>query len=283
MGLEKASYSKAKKDILDDVASSKTVLSLSSGPNANPNCEVCLGAGFVTYDRHAGHPEFGKAFPCQCNQPSPVEFRRTMAVLRLKADTDAMFREKVNMLERQTFGSFRDRPDLVDNEQCTAAEQADSLQRALVSAQMLATGEAKYSFLVLDGTYGNGKTHIATAALNHVLNAGGQGMFVKVPTLLRALREGFADETYSSILATLTRTPFLVLDDYGANKDTEWSREQLYMLIDDRYEARAKTILTTNEPEEQWEPRVKDRLKSWHNGVSKVVAISAPSYRTGAA
>ena len=112
---------------------------------------------------------------------------------------------------------------------------------------------------VLSGGYGTGKTHLAIAALNEM----GRGRFWKVPDLLDWLRrEGYGERGIGidAALSALREMPvLLVLDDLGAEKTTEWAAEQLYRILDARYEARRPTIITSNHPWSQMDGRLKSR------------------------
>lgn len=81
-----------------------------------------------------------------------------------------------------------------------------------------------------------------------------------VVRLLASLRPGGGLETLDEVIAT----PVLLLDDLGVEKGTEWTKERLYELINERYEADAVTIISTNKtPQEMPEatsPRVASRL-----------------------
>lgn len=95
------------------------------------------------------------------------------------------------------------------------------------------------------GTFGNGKTHLAIAALN----AMGDGAFWKAPDLLDHIRreaygkERGADEVIKSLA---NRPGLLVIDDLGVENPTDWAGETLYRILDLRCDERLPTILTTN-------------------------------------
>src|SRR4051794_15493958 len=41
-----------------------------------PPCPICRGSGYVRHDVTRDHPDFGKAFPCECKAGEIVELRR---------------------------------------------------------------------------------------------------------------------------------------------------------------------------------------------------------------
>lgn len=81
-----------------------------------------------------------------------------------------------------------------------------------------------------------------------------------VVRLLAGLRPGGGLETLDEAISV----PVLLLDDLGSEKGTDWTKERLYELVNERYESNAVTIISTNKtPMEMPEavgPRVASRL-----------------------
>jgi DNA replication protein DnaC len=137
-------------------------------------------------------------------------------------------------------------------------------------------------WLLLTGTYGCGKTHLAAAIANHLLTAGTPVLFLNTPDLLDHLRAGFApnaDGTYTDRFEEMRTAPVLVLDDLGTESPTPWAIEKLYQLLNYRYNAQLPTVITTNKALEDIEPRVASRLTDT-DLVNKLV-ILAPDFRAG--
>ena len=100
--------------------------------------------------------------------------------------------------------------------------------------------------LLITGTCGTGKTHLAVAILHALLEKGCQGLFCTVPDLLAEIRRSYSADEESKKIKEIMRARFLVLDDLGAEKTTDWVQEQLYMLINYRYEYELPTVITSN-------------------------------------
>jgi len=71
----------------------------------------------------------------------------------------------------------------------------------------------------------------------------------------------------SEALDAISRVPMLVLDDLGAERDTSYSAELMYTVINTRYNAQKPTIVTTNldlaemqSEEDMWRARIYDRV-----------------------
>jgi len=119
-------------------------------------------------------------------------------------------------------------------------------------------------FLALIGTPGTGKTHLALALGWEWLERGKTVLYYHVTGLLNALRDGYrrsGETDYSHIIAFAQNCSLLILDDLGAEKETEWATEQLDYIIDYRYEHRKPLIVTSNLALDKLPPRVSDRLR----------------------
>lgn len=104
--------------------------------------------------------------------------------------------------------------------------------------------------LVLWGTFGTGKTHLAAAIVRQRLSEGVVGLFIKTPALLNRMRATFDKDstgpTAAELLTAVKRVPLLVLDDLGVEKTTDWVTETLYEIVDSRYCDGLPLIITTN-------------------------------------
>ena len=115
-------------------------------------------------------------------------------------------------------------------------------QLAWDAAQKLASaGEADFHILTLVGGVGAGKTHLLEAIGRAVIELNGWVKYCFVPDLLNALRPGGAGK-----IEDYLKADFLLLDDVGAEKGTEWTTEQL-MLVVDKFYREGKPMAVSNE------------------------------------
>jgi DNA replication protein DnaC len=122
--------------------------------------------------------------------------------------------------------------------------------------------------LWLTGGTGTGKTTLAMLASKAALEAGYSVAIYSLPKLLARIRRTYDGEpggdSYSAFFERLTSVDLLHIDDLGAEKKSDWVLEQLYALVNERYEEERSMLITSNfdgvQLEEQVGPRIVSRL-----------------------
>jgi len=139
--------------------------------------------------------------------------------------------------------------------------------------------------LLLTGNAGSGKTHLAVAIFREWVKTQkvttNNALFITVTDLLLEIREVFSDKTdktEAEIVNKYAREQYLILDDLGAEKTSEWSITTLYTIIDQRYRQELPTIVTTNLTIDQIGSQISERIASRLSS-GKVIKINAPDYR----
>ena len=124
----------------------------------------------------------------------------------------------------------------------------------------IATGPS----LLIAGPTGTGKTYQAYGAIRALLAAGVRLRWeaTTAADLYAAQRpqQGYADPEQQ--LQRLTRTPLLLLDDLGAAKQSQWTEELTYRLVNHRYNHLLPTLVTTNLPVADLREAIGDRTAS---------------------
>lgn len=178
----------------------------------------------------------------------------------------------LDLLAGKTFGTFDGRAD-----EGLKSDELKSLQKALKAAHAFA--EKPKGWLVLMGTYGSGKTHLAAAIANFRAGLGDPPLFVMVPDLLDHLRATFnpaSNTTFDRRFDEIRTAPLLVLDDLGTQSMTPWVREKLYQLFNYRYNAELPTVITTADSMDEMDARIRSRLLDTR--LCTIYAVTAPGY-----
>jgi len=229
-----------------------------SEPTAPEACPLCRGFGRL-------ERADGTTVACDCRAGEIAKARRAAARIP----------ERYRDCRLQNFKVF-------DN---------DSLKKAkAVAKRFVDHWPAVEAGLLITGPVGVGKTHLAVAILNELVDAkGATALFCDFSDLLDRIQASFSrtnDESQDDIVAPYRDADLLVLDELGARRPSDWVREVLYGLLNTRYNRKRLTILTTNftdEPEarggETLETRVGAPVRSRLWEMTQLVPIDAEDFR----
>jgi DNA replication protein DnaC len=114
--------------------------------------------------------------------------------------------------------------------------------------------ETKGQGLLLTGSIGVGKTHLAVGILKDLITErGAKGIFFDYRELLKQVQNSYnrnVDVTELEIMKPVFDAEVLVLDELGAAKPTDWVGDTISLVLNSRYNDRRTTIITTNYPNE---------------------------------
>jgi DNA replication protein DnaC len=97
------------------------------------------------------------------------------------------------------------------------------------------------------GPVGTGKTTLAMLVAKAALQAGRTVAIYSLPRLLNEIRDTFrAERSHVQLLDRLTAVDLLHIDDVGAERTNDWVLEELYSIVNARYEDERSTMITTN-------------------------------------
>ncbi len=131
----------------------------------------------------------------------------------------------------------------------------DGPHRALASARLAACKFVEdypidNTGLLLIGSIGVGKTHLAVGIIKELISSKGIGcLFYDYRELLKQIQNSYNDSvraTELEVLRPVFDTEVLVLDELGAVKPTEWVWDTVSLILNTRYNDNRTTIITTN-------------------------------------
>lgn len=123
------------------------------------------------------------------------------------------------------------------------AENQNAYVRCKHYAECFEKMSKKNQGLLLWGNVGTGKTFSATCIANALLDRGISVIMTSFAKLL-GVSKGFGID--EEMIAELNRARLLIIDDLGAERNTDFALEKVYSIIDSRYQSGLPMILTTN-------------------------------------
>ena len=99
--------------------------------------------------------------------------------------------------------------------------------------------------LLLWGEVGTGKSFTAACIANALLEQSIPVMMTNFSKILNQMGTMYSEQRYRYI-ASFSDYTLLIIDDLGIERSTEYAREQVYAMIDERYKAHLALIVTTN-------------------------------------
>jgi DNA replication protein DnaC len=204
--------------------------------------DLCDGSGFLVDE------ETRESTDCRCR---PHRLASTRAS-RLEGQIPKLYREI----------SF-DHTDVIDIERNCPAQVREVRGYVRGIDANIEQGRG----LWLTGSYGTGKTALAMIVSKAAIDAGHTVAIYSCPRLLSVIRESIDGGGMLDFLDRLAQVDLLHIDDLGAERRTEWVLEQLYCIVNTRYEEQRATLVTSNLDHEALTAQVGERIVSRLEGM----------------
>ena len=215
---------------------------------------ICDGSGWVEDE------EARAVRPCRC-RPQLIAGRRQRSLSAV--------------VPRRYRGISFDRPPVSE----MPAPQVEVARRYVRRLdERLAQGRG----LWFHGSVGTGKTTLAMLISSAALDAGHTVAIYSLPRLLAEIRATFdsdAQGAYTALLDRLTEVDLLHVDDLGAEKTSAWVLEQLYSIVNARYEAEKSVIITTNLQRDALSEQIGERTVSRLEEMCEILPLTGTDKR----
>lgn len=210
-------------------------------------CPICNGRGWVFVD-------YNTVKECECGL---VEQERQNSKLRFAAIPETY--KNVRLKDMTT--KYYNKPESKQVFKATAdlvKMYLDNLEENIES------GKGIYFWSEVKGS---GKTMLATAIANELINR--YRRFVKFATSLdildeiRATYDRHSEDRESKLLDDLVTAEFLVIDDFGTERATDWAGEKFYQIVNRRYINKKVTFYTSNHNLKtlKYDDRIQSRIR----------------------
>lgn len=109
----------------------------------------------------------------------------------------------------------------------------------------------KREHVLICGSAGVGKTHLAQALGHEACRRGFSVLFVKAARMFRHLYASRADQSWEKQIKKYLYPDLLIIDDFGLTALTPIQAEDVYEIVAERH-LRSSTIITSNRPPQDW-------------------------------
>jgi DNA replication protein DnaC len=137
--------------------------------------------------------------------------------------------------------------------------------------------------LLLKGPVGAMKTSLAVAVMLEALRAEKSAWFISIPSMANAFFAAKiqSDDGWQQLAAKLRRVSLLVMDDFGAERKSDWLQAELESLIVDRYDEKRPVVVTTNLMSDDLSARYSERILDRFRSSMRVVTLAPPESLRG--
>lgn len=188
-------------------------------------------------------PEFIEYKRCNCNKAQ--EYWKEIDNKEYELNKKKRFKEIINNVYKQNYVGRKFKKQnfenfYVDSNNEYAVKVASDYIRKNID-KMQAKG------LIITGKSGVGKTHLAAAIANKLIENDKIVLMGRLTTLLDMIKETFRDNNKSEneLIELYSNVDMIIIDDLGTEKISSWALEKLYTIIQNRCENGLPIIITT--------------------------------------
>lgn len=191
---------------------------------------------------------------CNCEEANKIwkqydEFIEKEKLKEFNLKQIAKLFQNNNLGKRQLNSTFENYK--INNKNKKAYENAKKYANKLIN------GETDKG-LFITGTYGVGKTYLASCIANETIKNKNTVVFGTLIQLLDYIKDTYKDSDVSDkeYLNLYSSVDLLIIDDLGKEKPTEWVLEKLFLIVNNRYNNYLPIVITTNYTRNQLRERL---------------------------
>lgn len=215
---------------------------------------------------YLGNDGFLYCAKCNTRVQTKVEFKGVERVMNClckcalekkekekRAHDDMLLRERIKEMRREAFPDRNMYNWTFENDDTPEAAISKTMKNYVKNFNdFMKQGKG----LLLYGAVGTGKTYMAACAANALIDERISCLVTSLSRLINQLQNSFSGR--QEFIDNLQKHKLLVIDDFGAERNSEYSLEQTFNIIDSRYRTGLPMIITTNLPLEEFK-NPKDR------------------------
>lgn len=167
--------------------------------------------------------------------------------LHLLLQDELEYRAAKTLARRLTHAKFEEEKTIEGLKMEFYPSQVQKMIRELACGNYL----EKHQHILIMGTTGAGKTHLAQGLGHLACRKGKNVLFIRASILLRSLLAARADQSWSKVFKRFTQPDLLIMDDFGLKSMTTTEAEDIYELIAERH-LKGSMIITSNRSVEGW-------------------------------
>lgn len=126
---------------------------------------------------------------------------------------------------------------------CEVLDEEQKNRRELADRKAELKPRPECDWLLFSGTTGSGKSHYAACICNAVIDSGYTALFTSISEIERKL---FGNQDKTEVYSALARYDLVVIDDFGAERESEYMNDIRYNVINYLMIMNIPCIITTN-------------------------------------
>lgn len=196
---------------------------------------------------------------------------QTIGAIRYLSGNAQKLKKQSNLgarFDSRTFATFDKSRDKNAYEQASMFAESDNL--------FADKGNGR---IFIGGT-GTGKTHLAASITNVLVGREIPVLFATFSEHLNKIKSQFDTPEDGKHLSEMKNVMMLIIDDLGAEINSDYSNQVLYDVINYRYEHRLPIVITTNLTTRGLQERYEDRTYSRLFEMCEVITMNGSDYRT---